>query len=152
MSMVLTLILVVQMLSALVMIGLILIQHGKGADMGAAFVVAVRAVCLAPRAVPTFFRAPPLCWQPYFLSAPCCWLISATRVLQHRQAVFWKALPLPRQRPLWITAQRLKSQAMRRLPRPTTVCRLHLRSKLSFSLLIALKFPEFLKGMKGFSE
>jgi preprotein translocase subunit SecG len=37
MSMVLTLILVVQMLSALVMIGLILIQHGKGADMGAAF-------------------------------------------------------------------------------------------------------------------
>ena len=37
MSVVLTLILVVQMLSALVMIGLILIQHGKGADMGAAF-------------------------------------------------------------------------------------------------------------------
>jgi len=37
MSMVLTLILVVQMLSALIMIGLILIQHGKGADMGAAF-------------------------------------------------------------------------------------------------------------------
>jgi preprotein translocase subunit SecG len=33
----LTLILVVQMLSALTMIGLILIQHGKGADMGAAF-------------------------------------------------------------------------------------------------------------------
>ena len=37
MSMVLTFILVVQMLSALAMIGLILIQHGKGADMGAAF-------------------------------------------------------------------------------------------------------------------
>lgn len=37
MDMMLTLILVVQMLSALVMIGLILIQHGKGADMGAAF-------------------------------------------------------------------------------------------------------------------
>ena len=37
MSVMLTLILVVQMLSALVMIGLILIQHGKGADMGAAF-------------------------------------------------------------------------------------------------------------------
>ena len=33
----LTLILTVQVLSALVMIGLILIQHGKGADMGAAF-------------------------------------------------------------------------------------------------------------------
>ena len=37
MSVMLTLILVVQMLSALAMIGLIMIQHGKGADMGAAF-------------------------------------------------------------------------------------------------------------------
>ena len=33
----LTIVLAVQMLTALVMIGLILIQHGKGADMGAAF-------------------------------------------------------------------------------------------------------------------
>jgi preprotein translocase subunit SecG len=32
-----TILLAVQMLSALVMIGLILVQHGKGADMGAAF-------------------------------------------------------------------------------------------------------------------
>lgn len=32
-----TVILAVQMLSALAMIGLILVQHGKGADMGAAF-------------------------------------------------------------------------------------------------------------------
>ena len=32
-----TLILAVQMLSALGMIGLVLMQHGKGADMGAAF-------------------------------------------------------------------------------------------------------------------
>lgn len=32
-----TLILAVQMLTALAMIGLILMQHGKGADMGAAF-------------------------------------------------------------------------------------------------------------------
>lgn len=37
MSFVLTLILTVQMLSAVAMIGLILVQHGKGADMGAAF-------------------------------------------------------------------------------------------------------------------
>jgi preprotein translocase subunit SecG len=37
MNVVLTIILTVQMLSALAMIGLILIQHGKGADMGAAF-------------------------------------------------------------------------------------------------------------------
>jgi preprotein translocase subunit SecG len=33
----LTLLLVVQLLSALAMIGLVLVQHGKGADMGASF-------------------------------------------------------------------------------------------------------------------
>jgi len=32
-----TLLLVVQILTALVMIGLVLVQHGKGADMGASF-------------------------------------------------------------------------------------------------------------------
>ena len=37
MNVLMTLILVVQMLSALAMIGLVLVQHGKGADMGAAF-------------------------------------------------------------------------------------------------------------------
>src|SRR5512133_1461092 len=37
MNFVLTAVLAVQMLTALGMIGLILIQHGKGADMGAAF-------------------------------------------------------------------------------------------------------------------
>ena len=37
MSILLNIILAVQMLSAVVMIGLILVQHGKGADMGAAF-------------------------------------------------------------------------------------------------------------------
>ena len=37
MSMWMTLILAVQLLSALTMIGLVLIQHGKGADMGASF-------------------------------------------------------------------------------------------------------------------
>ncbi len=37
MNVLLTVVLAVQMLSALSMIGLILVQHGKGADMGAAF-------------------------------------------------------------------------------------------------------------------
>ena len=37
MSVMLTIVLAVQMLTAVVMIGLILVQHGKGADMGAAF-------------------------------------------------------------------------------------------------------------------
>lgn len=37
MSVFVTILLAVQMISALVMVGLILVQHGKGADMGAAF-------------------------------------------------------------------------------------------------------------------
>src|SRR5688572_26011543 len=37
MQWVMTLVIVVQMLAALAMIGLVLIQHGKGADMGASF-------------------------------------------------------------------------------------------------------------------
>lgn len=37
MNVILTVVLAVQMLTALGMIGLILVQHGKGADMGAAF-------------------------------------------------------------------------------------------------------------------
>jgi preprotein translocase subunit SecG len=37
MNTMLTLIIVVQVLSALAIIGLVLLQHGKGADMGAAF-------------------------------------------------------------------------------------------------------------------
>jgi preprotein translocase subunit SecG len=37
MNFVLNLVLVLQIVSALAMIGLILVQHGKGADMGAAF-------------------------------------------------------------------------------------------------------------------
>ncbi|MDI1244435.1 MAG: preprotein translocase subunit SecG [Rhodoferax sp.] len=37
MNALLTVMLAVQMISALAMVGLILVQHGKGADMGAAF-------------------------------------------------------------------------------------------------------------------
>lgn len=37
MNLMLTVVLALQMLSAVAMIGLILVQHGKGADMGAAF-------------------------------------------------------------------------------------------------------------------
>jgi preprotein translocase subunit SecG len=37
MNALLTILLAVQMISAVVMVGLILVQHGKGADMGAAF-------------------------------------------------------------------------------------------------------------------
>jgi preprotein translocase subunit SecG len=37
MNVILTIVLAVQMLTAIGMIGLVLVQHGKGADMGAAF-------------------------------------------------------------------------------------------------------------------
>ena len=37
MNVILTVVLAVQMLSAIAMVGLVLVQHGKGADMGAAF-------------------------------------------------------------------------------------------------------------------
>ncbi|MGB4115068.1 MAG: preprotein translocase subunit SecG [Polaromonas sp.] len=37
MNVILTIVLAVQLLTAIVMIGLVLVQHGKGADMGAAF-------------------------------------------------------------------------------------------------------------------
>jgi preprotein translocase subunit SecG len=37
MNTLLTLIIIIQVLTALVIIGLVLVQHGKGADMGAAF-------------------------------------------------------------------------------------------------------------------
>ena len=37
MNILLTIVLAVQMISAVAMVGLILVQHGKGADMGAAF-------------------------------------------------------------------------------------------------------------------
>jgi preprotein translocase subunit SecG len=37
MNIMLTVLLAVQMISAIAMVGLILVQHGKGADMGAAF-------------------------------------------------------------------------------------------------------------------
>ncbi|RYF69918.1 MAG: preprotein translocase subunit SecG, partial [Comamonadaceae bacterium] len=37
MNVMLNLLMAVQMISAVVMVGLILLQHGKGADMGAAF-------------------------------------------------------------------------------------------------------------------
>ena len=50
-------ILFLHVLAALGIIGLVLIQHGKGADMGAAFGGGHPAACSAPPAMPTFFHA-----------------------------------------------------------------------------------------------
>ena len=69
MNLMITVILAVQLMSALAMIGLILVQHGKGADMGAAFGSVDWAVCLVHRVAPTFCRAPRLFWLQFSLSA-----------------------------------------------------------------------------------
>ena len=63
MNILLTAVLAVQMLSALGMIGLILVQHGKGADMA----VVVRVACSVPAVAPIFSLVPPAFWQRYFL-------------------------------------------------------------------------------------
>ena len=58
MNVVLNLVLVVQILSALAMIGLILVQHGKGADMGAAFGIALLGIYILVVAQFGSFRLP----------------------------------------------------------------------------------------------
>ncbi len=92
MSVMLTLILVVQMLSALAMIGLILISTAKVPTWVRPLAAVARAVCLVLQVGPTSCRAPLRCWRRSFLCAPCCWLISATSAQRHR-AVCSKVLP-----------------------------------------------------------
>jgi preprotein translocase subunit SecG len=99
MNVVSTIVLAVQMLSALGMIGLILMQHGKGADMGAAFGSGSRAACSAPAAAPTSCRAPPAVLAAVFFAAPCCWPTSAMHaagggsVLERRRGAPRRLLP-----------------------------------------------------------
>lgn len=90
MSIAVTIILTVQMLSALAMIGLIpLCGTAKAPTWGQHLAVAVLAACLGPVAVPT--SCPALqCWPPCFLSAHWLWPILATCVLQVL-AVCWDA-------------------------------------------------------------
>jgi len=66
MNVLLTVMLAVQMISAVTMVGLILVQHGKGADMGPLLAVVVQAVCSVPAVAPISCRAPPPCWRPCF--------------------------------------------------------------------------------------
>jgi hypothetical protein len=68
MSALLTVLLAVQMISAVVMVGLILVQHGKGADMGAAFGSGGSG-------------SPRLCWPRCSLFAPC-YLLILVRLVQ----------------------------------------------------------------------
>jgi preprotein translocase subunit SecG len=71
MSVLLTILLAVQMISAVVMVGLILVQHGKGADMGAAFGSGGSGSLFGASGSANFLSRS--------LFAPCCLLISARR-------------------------------------------------------------------------
>ena len=78
MSVLMTLILVVQMLSALGMIGLVLVQHGKGADMGAAFGSGSSGSLFGATGGANFLSRTTAVLAAVFLSAPCCWPTWAT--------------------------------------------------------------------------
>lgn len=66
MNLLVNVILAAQILTALGMIGLILIQHGKGADMGAAFGGGSSGSLFGASEVLTSCRALPLCWLRCF--------------------------------------------------------------------------------------
>jgi preprotein translocase subunit SecG len=79
-----TLILAVQLLSALVMIGLVLIQHGKGADMGASFGSGASGSLFGATGSANFLsRATSVCATVFFLCTLALTYIS-TKTLNER--------------------------------------------------------------------
>ena len=120
MTLLLNVLLVVQILTALAMIGLILIQHGKGADMGAAF----RAVCSVPVAVPIFCPAAHLCWLPFSLPVPWRWHILVTCARPKRAPVCWRKPPSMR---LWVPALKFPVSPILLPIRPLCRATQHLR-------------------------
>ena len=76
-----TLVVVVQMLAALAMIGLVLIQHGKGADAGAAFGSGASGTVFGARGSANFLtRATAICATIFFVvSLSLAYLVQARR-------------------------------------------------------------------------
>ena len=70
MNLLLNLLVVAQILSALVMIGLVLIQHGKGADMGASFGSGASGSLFGATGSANFCPAPPRSVQRCSSCAP----------------------------------------------------------------------------------
>jgi protein translocase SecG subunit len=91
MNVFLTILLAVQMIAALVMIGLILIQHGKGADMGAAFGSGGSGSLFGASGSANFMSRTTGVLARCSLPARCCWLTLATCALPIRAAC-WSAL------------------------------------------------------------
>ena len=77
MNVVLTVVLALQMLAALGMIGLILVQQAKALTWARLLAAAAQEVCLEPVAVPTFCRVVLAFWRLCFSSARCSWPILA---------------------------------------------------------------------------
>ena len=83
MNTMITLIVVVQVLTALVIIGLVLLQHGKGADMGAAFGSGASGSLFGATGSSNFLSKSTGIAAAVFFSATLHWRISAptTRLL-----------------------------------------------------------------------
>ena len=86
MNIVLNIILAVQMLSAVAMIGLILVQHGKGADMGAAFGSGGSGSLFGASGSANFLSRTTAVLATVFFVATSCWPTLATCVLRARAA------------------------------------------------------------------
>ena len=101
MSVLVNVILAVQMLAALGMIGLILVQHGKGADMGAAFGSGSSGSLFGASGSANFLSRSTAVWQLCFLSLHWHWPTLAMPV-QPALVACWRPLLLlcPLVRPL----------------------------------------------------
>ena len=91
MSIVLTIVLAVQMLSAIVMIGLCWYSTVKALIWVQLLEAAARAASLARAVVPTFCRVQRVFWQRYFLPALCCWRILETPSRAAQVQAYWTA-------------------------------------------------------------
>lgn len=91
MTVMLTILLAVQMLSAVAMMGLILIQHGKGADMGAAFGSGGSGSLFGATGSANFLSRTTAVLATLFLSARCCWPTLVWHGLKRHRAVCCRA-------------------------------------------------------------
>lgn len=92
MSVLVNVILAVQILAALGMIGLILVQHGKGADMGAAFGSGSSGSLFGASGSANFLSRTTAVLAAVFSSRRWRWPTLAIRARPAR-AVFWKPRP-----------------------------------------------------------
>ena len=89
MQVLMNLVLIVQLLSALAMIGLVLVQHGKGADMGASFGSGASGSLFGATGSANFLsRSTAVCATVFF----CCTL-GLAYMANHRSSSVFSAAP-----------------------------------------------------------